>query len=218
MLLGAYQSDAAEASVRPGVRNLASKKPKSVMGSREMDKSPASRFSTPLFPFALVPAAGKSRRMGRPKLLLEFGGRSVAARLLAALARAGVGNRLVVVDPEDDALKRLVEDCGGNVLVPPTAPPEMRESVAFGLHEVMSELDRRKEAVDLASPWLLIPGDHPVVLSGTVETLLDASRRNPGRIVVPIFKGRRGHPTVFTWRHALEVDRIPNSEGFNWIL
>ena len=37
------------------------------------------------FPFALIPAAGRSRRMGTPKLLLDVGGQTVLARLLAAL-------------------------------------------------------------------------------------------------------------------------------------
>ena len=64
----------------------------------------------------------------------------------------------------------------------------------------------------------MIPADHPVVLAETVTILLEAARRNPGRILVPTHDGRRGHPTLFCWKHALEIDQIPEGEGFNWIL
>ncbi len=156
--------------------------------------------------------------MGRPKLLLDVGGQSVIARLLAVLETAGVGNRLIVVDPADDELKTEIEKQGGLALVPPIAPPEMRDSVAIGLSAVRYFLSMRGEVADPHAPWLLIPGDHPVVVAPTVKALLEASRQNRGRIVVPAYNGRRGHPTVFAWRHALAVDRIPEGQGFNWIL
>jgi molybdenum cofactor cytidylyltransferase len=170
------------------------------------------------FPFALIPAAGRSRRMGSPKLLLDLAGQTVIARVLAALGRAGLTNRLVVIHPQDDVLKREVESHGGRALVPPTAPPEMRDSVAFGLRAVADDLKARGEPGLPDLPWLLIPADHPVVLTETVQLLLESAGRNPGRIIVPTHRGRRGHPTVFAWRHALEIDQIPAGQGFNWIL
>ncbi len=41
--------------------------------------------------FALIPAAGKSARMGRPKLTLPLGGRTVLEHVVTALRRGGVG-------------------------------------------------------------------------------------------------------------------------------
>src|ERR1700722_18805253 len=171
-----------------------------------------------IFPFALVPAAGKSRRMGAPKLLLDLGGRTVIARVLAALSQAGLAERIAVLHPQDEALRREVERHGGRALLPPTPPPEMRDSIAFGLRHVAQEMAASGEEADPSSPWLLIPADHPVVLAETVTMLLEAAGRNPGRILVPTHDDRRGHPTLFCWKHALEIDQIPEGEGFNWIL
>jgi molybdenum cofactor cytidylyltransferase len=156
--------------------------------------------------------------MGAPKLLLDVAGQTVIARVLAALGQAGLTNRLVVIPPQDDALKREVERRGGRALVPTTAPPEMRDSIAFGLRQVARDLEARGESADPESPWLLIPADHPVVMPQTVSVLLDAAMRNPGRIVVPTHGGRRGHPTVFRWQHARQIDHVPTGQGFNWIL
>jgi molybdenum cofactor cytidylyltransferase len=170
------------------------------------------------FPFALIPAAGRSRRMGTPKLLLDIGGQTVLARLLAALGEAGVANRWVVVHPDDEEIRAEVERGAGSALVPETPPPDMRASAAFGLSVLGKQFDARSEPPPLDAPWLLVPADHPVLLPGTVTALVEAARVHPGRILVPTYRGRPGHPTLFAWKHALEVDQIPADMGFNWIV
>jgi CTP:molybdopterin cytidylyltransferase MocA len=140
------------------------------------------------------------------------------ARVLDALGRAGLTNRLVVIHPQDKSLEREVQLHGGVALLPPTAPPEMIDSIAYGLRAVANDLDASGETGEPDLPWLLIPADHPIVLAETVQSLLDAAQSNPGRIIVPTYRGRRGHPTVFTWKHALAIDQIPAGEGFNWVL
>jgi molybdenum cofactor cytidylyltransferase len=172
----------------------------------------------PIFPFALIPAAGRSRRMGSPKLLLDVNGKTVISRVLTALGEAGVANRLVVLHPDDELLKQVVERSGGRALLPPTPPPEMRDSIQFGLQSIAGQLLAVGDSINLDSPWLLVPADHPVLEPQTVSTLLEAAAKHPGRIIVPTHAGRRGHPTVFAWRHALQIDQIPTGLGFNWML
>jgi molybdenum cofactor cytidylyltransferase len=175
-------------------------------------------MTTPVeFPFALIPAAGRSRRMGTPKLLLDVGGQTVVARLLAALATAGVSSR-VVVHPDDVEIRAEVERLGGIAFVPELPPPDMRTSAAFGLAALKMRFESGGAAPPLDAPWLLVPADHPVLSADVITALLQATRANPGRIVIPTFRGRSGHPTVFAWKHALEVDEIPDDAGFNWLV
>ena len=47
--------------------------------------------------FGVVPAAGHSRRMGRPKLLLPLGSSTVIARMLAVLNASAITATIVVV-------------------------------------------------------------------------------------------------------------------------
>jgi molybdenum cofactor cytidylyltransferase len=170
------------------------------------------------FPFALIPAAGRSRRMGKPKLLLDVGGRTVLARLLAGLEAAGVGSRWVVVHPDDAEIRAEVERHGGNALVPDSPPPDMRASAAYGLTVLKKRFQDCGEVPQPDAPWLLVPADYPVISGDVVTALLEAVRVNPGRIFIPTYRGRSGHPTVFAWRHALEVDQIPPDTGLNWIV
>jgi molybdenum cofactor cytidylyltransferase len=166
----------------------------------------------------MIPAAGRSRRMGTPKLLLDVGGQTVLARLLAALGDAGVTDRWVVVHPEDAEIRAEVECHGGRPLVPVTPPPDMRASAAFGLSTIRKMFETRDETPPINARWLLVPADHPVLFAEIVTTLLAAACENAGRILIPTYRGRAGHPTVFAWRHALEVDNIPPDMGLNWLV
>jgi len=156
--------------------------------------------------------------MGMPKLLLDLGGQTVIARLLAALDRAGVVSRLVVIGPEDAKLRDEIERSGGRAIVAAAPPPEMLMSIKLGLRAVAADLAKDREVAEPDAAWFLIPADHPVVDAETIQRLLEAAVENPGRIIVPTHKGRRGHPTVFAWKHATEIDGIPPGLGFNWIL
>jgi CTP:molybdopterin cytidylyltransferase MocA len=156
--------------------------------------------------------------MGTPKLLLDVGGQTVLARLLAALGDAGVADRWVVVHPEDAEIRAEVERHGGRPLVPETPPPDMRASAAFGLSTIRKMFEARNETPPIDAPWLLVPADHPVLFAEIVTTLLAAACENAGRILIPTYRGRSGHPTVFAWRHALEVDTIPPDMGLNWLV
>jgi len=153
-----------------------------------------------------------------PKLLLDLGGQTVIARLLAALERAGVASRLVVIGPEDTELRAEIERCGGRAIVAATPPPEMLTSIELGLQAVADDLATACEVVEPDAAWFLIPADHPVIDAETIRRLLEAAVENPGRIIVPTYKGRRGHPTVFAWKHATEIDGVPPGVGFNWIV
>lgn len=47
-----------------------------------------------------------------------------------------------------------------------------------------------------ASGWLVLPGDLPLVQAATLRTVADALARHA--VVVPLFKGVRGHPVGFS--------------------
>src|SRR4051812_25373898 len=86
---------------------------------------------------AIVPAAGRSERMGRPKLLLPVGGISVIARVVTALRKGGVDVVVVVVPGTVVAgaaeLAAEAETSGAYVVIADPPPRDMRASVECGL-------------------------------------------------------------------------------------
>ena len=163
--------------------------------------------------FAVVPAAGHSRRMGRPKLLLDLAGKTVIRRLLDALDRPEIADRVVVIRRDDEHLRGEVAATGARIVQPDVPPPEMRQSVEAALAEI-----RRVHDPQPADGWLLIPADYPLISSGLLDEILAAWCRLQPDILVPVVEGRRGHPVLFSWELAAEVAAIPPECGLNWLL
>lgn len=151
----------------------------------------------------LIPAAGKSRRMGTPKLLLPLAGQTVLRRLLDAIAESGVGPATVVVGPGDAALAR--EAAGAALVTLPIDTPDMRATVLAGL----AALDRDGAPMG----FFLVPADHPVLAPEAFRAV--AAEARPERIVVPTWNGRRGHPTWIGWAHVAGIREQPPGEGIN---
>ncbi len=163
--------------------------------------------------FAVVPAAGHSRRMGRPKLLLPLAGRTIIARMLSILKRREIAATVVVVRPDDEPLRAAVAECGAIPLQPDVPPPEMRQSVEEALRYLERQFHPRPE-----DAWLLAPADHPLLDPAVMDRLISVWRHSPGKIVVPACRGKRGHPTLFPFRLAPEVFELPADEGLNSLL
>jgi molybdenum cofactor cytidylyltransferase len=160
---------------------------------------------------AIVPAAGHSRRMGQPKLLLKLGEKTVIARVVEALHSAGIEKVLVVARSDDPLLAEEVRQTTAELVVPEIDPPDMRASVELALRslgQVAEEWDG----------WMLIPADHPTLETQVIEQLIAAWDSDRTRIAVPTWQGRRGHPTLFPWVTANEVSLLPPDSGLNVLL
>jgi len=163
--------------------------------------------------FAIVPAAGQSRRMGCPKLLLRLGEETVMGRLLRILTRADIADVVVVVRRDDDDLREEVLAHGATVASPQTAPPFMRDSVAHAVGKI-----RGWHTPNAQDGWLLVPADHPTLKPNVLDQLIQYWNQNDCRVLIPTYQGRRGHPTLFRWTLADEVPHIPSDCGLNWLL
>ncbi len=160
--------------------------------------------------FAVLPAAGRSRRMGRPKLLLPWGSRSLMEHVLRQYLAAPLEAVVVVVHPDDDELSRRVCNAGALVCRPPQPPRDMKESVRWGLRFVQQRYAPRP--TDL---WLLSPCDVPGVSAELIVRILSYYRPGAPEVVVPFCGRRRGHPVALPWRASAEVFTLPEHQGIN---
>lgn len=123
--------------------------------------------------------------MGRPKPLLPLGDRTVLRHAVERILEAGVKDVVVVLGSEEAA--RTIRDLPVTVALNETPESDMAESARVGFG-----------AVDPSSSGVLIHlSDHPLVAAETFRTLLAAQAREPERIIIPVYEGRRGHPTLF---------------------
>jgi len=133
-------------------------------------------------PAAIVLAAGASTRMGQPKALLEFHGRSFVRCAVELAQRAGCAPIVVVTGAVDLADQDLPVLLVHN----PTWPQGQLGSLQRGL-----------AALDDPAGVLVLTVDRPHLAVATVVTLVAASRTSPQFSWQPLHNGRRGHPVIY---------------------
>lgn len=153
---------------------------------------------------ATILSAGTSSRMGYPKALLEYRGRTFLQSILDAIEAAGIQRRIVVLGPNAD--KILEKHDLRDVIVAYTKQFEAGPigSIRAAIHEILSH------PVDGLLVW---PVDMPHVTIATVETLVDGFRGSAAPIAVPVFQGKGGHPVIFGREVFDELLEASDSDG-----
>lgn len=130
-------------------------------------------------------AAGASTRMGRPKALLKWRGRTFVAHALALAQRAGASPIAVVqgATPLPDAA--IV---GSQRVDNPRWQDGPLSSLQAGLARVLA---------DEVDGVLVLTVDRPHVKVETIDALVAAWRDAPRRVWQPSFEGAHGHPIVW---------------------
>jgi len=136
---------------------------------------------------AVVLAAGLSRRMGRPKLVLPLGGKPVLERVLDVLRRAKVDETVVVLGANAAQVRKIVRFEKEKVVVNPGYRKGMSSSIRVGLRSI----DRDADAV------LIVLGDQPFLSARTVDAVVDGFVEKRAPVVVPVLRGVRGNPVLF---------------------
>jgi molybdenum cofactor cytidylyltransferase len=168
-----------------------------------------------------------SRRMGRPKATLPFGGSTVVGTVVRSLLEAGSDEILVVTRGELAPQLDLPHDPRVTVAFNDDADSEMIDSVRIGLAVLRSRSvedcrgARESSAINNRRPTadtrplqpefggiLVVPADMPAVTADSYRRCLDAFRLDPGRIVIAACGGRRGHPVIFPISLAPDLDRL----------
>jgi molybdenum cofactor cytidylyltransferase len=161
--------------------------------------------------YALIPAAGKSVRMGAPKLSLPLGTSTVLERVATALRQGGVERLLIVTRTGADDVRALAARADAEVALLPADTPDMRATVQYGLRH----LQERYAPTD-ADALLLCPADHPTLDAGVVHALRAALDARPEHsIFVPAYEGKRGHPLLVRWRHVPGMLAVPPGRGLD---
>lgn len=138
---------------------------------------------------AVILAAGESRRMGRPKALLDWGGKALLQHQLDELSAAGCDPLVVVLGHQALTIEAAI-DCLGRCQI--VMNSQYVSGRASSLRAGAATLPDETGAVIVASV------DGPCSAS-TVGALIEAWRAEPGpgSIIVPRHEGRNGHPALF---------------------
>lgn len=144
-----------------------------------------------------VLAAGSSRRMGKPKLLLPMGNLPILAHVLKTAASFSWGDRIVIIGEPREALAAVCQDYG----IPASYNPEYEKGQAASLRLAINHLRPDIEGI------LFLLGDQPLVGIPLIRALVEEFQKRQDRraIVVPHYRGQNRSPALFGsyWRSQL---------------
>jgi molybdenum cofactor cytidylyltransferase len=153
---------------------------------------------------AVILAAGESRRMGQPKLLLPWGMTTVLGQVVSTISKAGIPDILVVTGGARQSVEYLAAELAKEFPVRTVHNPgyregEMLSSIKVGL----------KALLPAAGAALIALGDQPQISGETVRRLCDAFMEREAALVVPSFKNQRGHPWLAARSFWGEILALP---------
>jgi len=140
---------------------------------------------------AIILAAGESKRMGQPKMLLKWGETTVIETVIATFQAAGIQNVLVITGGAKEQIERAIGDSARTIFNADYARGEMLSSLQAGLEAMKPEA----EAV------LVALGDQPQVEERSVRLVMNEYQRTSASIVVPSYQMHRGHPWLVARKH-----------------
>ncbi|HEY0005490.1 MAG TPA: nucleotidyltransferase family protein [Pyrinomonadaceae bacterium] len=152
---------------------------------------------------AILLAAGRSRRMGAFKPLLPFGEKTVAESCIEYLLDGGVESIVVVLGHRAEELRGRLEHLPVIFTLNPEAESEMSASIARGA----VSLPARTAAV------LIALCDQPAIPPEVVSRLIEERERTGGRLIVPEFEGRIGHPVLLDFDFREELLKLDARGG-----
>ena len=172
---------------------------------------------------AVILSAGASSRMGRPKALLPYREGTFLEHLMEVTRHPRVGVTRVVLGAGAEVIRSLGKLDPATVVLNLAWEQGQLSSIWAGL--------RSLEGIE-TDGILLCPVDHPLVSATLVSELIDQFYPEKKNIVLPTYKGQRGHPVIFSsalyaellaapadkgarsvvWAHAGDVLEVPTDE------
>jgi molybdenum cofactor cytidylyltransferase len=151
---------------------------------------------------AVVLAAGLSRRMGRPKLLLDLAGKPVVRWSVEAVL-PHVDDAIVVTGHQDAGVRAGLAGVAVRFTVNPRPETGQGSSIAAGIVALAPSTDAA----------LVVLGDQPRLPASVIPTLLAAWTKSNKAIVAPSYRGVQGTPVLFAASVFPELAQLAGDVG-----
>jgi molybdenum cofactor cytidylyltransferase len=135
---------------------------------------------------AILLAAGESKRMGRPKLLLKWGPYTIIEKSVDTLLASKIDELIVVLGYQAQTILKTL----GTRKLKAVTNPHYRMGMSTSIRRGLGLVSPTCEAI------LVALADQPFIERDLIDHLIDTYRKNPHGIVLPSYRGERGHPVI----------------------
>ena len=157
---------------------------------------------------AVVLAAGLSRRMGRPKLLLDLGGAAVIRVSVERILAAGIDEVVVVTPPDAAGIAAALDGLAVRYAVNADPAAGQATSIVAGIRALAPETDAA----------LIALGDQPTLPADVIPALVRARAETGRPIAAPVYRGERGNPVLFAASVFPELCALSGDRGARGVI
>lgn len=158
--------------------------------------------------FAIVLAAGRSRRFGRNKLLECIDGRPLVFRACALARSVCAGRTVLVVGHEATAVTAAAGDMAGFVVCNEDHAIGMGTSIAAAVRAISS----------VADGVLILLADQPRISTDHLQALVDSWDGTDDAIVATAFSNTAGPPVLLPRATFADLGKLQGDSGAHALL
>jgi molybdenum cofactor cytidylyltransferase len=148
-------------------------------------------------------AAGRSQRMGQPKLLLPWHGVPLIRHVAQSILQSKLDHLVVVIGHRAEHVRAALADVPIEIVHNAAFPDGQSTSLRAGIAAVR----------DRADAIVVLLADQPLLRPDTIDALIDAYQQTGARIVAPVHRGQRGNPILFAGSVFDELLAISGDQG-----
>lgn len=153
--------------------------------------------------WAMILAAGESKRMGKPKLLLPFGEKTIIETVVETVVSSKVKKTLVILGSDREKIEDKIKNYPVEIVYNRDFRSGMLSSVQCGFNALPAE----------ARAVLVVLGDQPKISKAIINKLIAAYKSSEKGIVLPVYKKERGHPVLIDLKYREEVKNLSPEVG-----
>jgi molybdenum cofactor cytidylyltransferase len=153
--------------------------------------------------WAIILAAGESKRMGSPKMLLPFMGITIIENVIANVSGSKVDNIMVVLGADRDSIVKLIRTKAVNYCYNENYKDGMLSSVLCGFRNIPIG----------HSAVLVFQGDQPLITPNAINSVIEVYLSSGKGIVIPVYESKRGHPILIDRKYRNEIQKLNPAEG-----
>lgn len=153
----------------------------------------------------IILAAGSSSRMGEPKQLLPFEGKTFLQCTIDAALGSQATSRVVVLGADKDEIKKSFRAD----TIPVIHNPDWEKGMASTMQKGLNYLTKYK----VPDQVIILLCDQPFVHSGILDALIETQKTTGKGIVACRYSETLGVPVLFTKKYFPEILALKGSEG-----
>jgi molybdenum cofactor cytidylyltransferase len=153
--------------------------------------------------WAIILAAGSSRRMGTQKMIMPYGKSTILETVIDNVLNSKVDNIVVVLGADQDKIRHTIELKPVEISYNRDHEKGMLSSVICGIRSLPAD----------AETALIFLGDQPGIPPEIINSVIDAYNEELKGIVIPVHNYRRGHPLLVDLKYRKQLESLDLEEG-----